>query len=161
MKVYRYLSQEELKKILNNDIESLGTYGKKYEIYNSHHYKSEEKYLHFFKKKSAMEHIRNIYRKLDDDFYFCTFDIPIVKLALHFGRGCYYGYGYDYDCEYELEFALPVSQFKSEWLKSFEKDERNRSSSQIIKEDNESIETLIDKVKCNQLKEDESIELEK
>lgn len=135
MIVYRYLSDRELHNIQSGNLKDIGAYYRNEKVgYNSHNYREDEKYIHFFKDKNSMEHIKSLYSDYSGDFYFCTFDIPVVKLLLHSGMGCYDGHGYDTECDYEREFALPVSQFKSKWLKDYKKDENRKNKSSLIDE---------------------------
>lgn len=120
MRVYRYLNKIELNHILNGDISKLGSFfvSQKYK-FNSHHYKDNEKYIHFFKDKSSMLEIRNLYRFYDEKFYFCAFEIPFTKLMFHKGTGYYASHGYDCPIESLTEFALPIKNFKPEWLSGY------------------------------------------
>ena len=124
MKVYRYLSEDELEHILAGDIENIGnkfTNHKKDEI-NTHKYVEGVKYLHFFKKKEDTERMQLLYRRHIRPFYFCEFEIPKRTLFLHAGIGYYSPTGYDLDYIAAREFALPTSKFKKEYLVKYEKD---------------------------------------
>jgi hypothetical protein len=124
------MSETELKKIISGDIESLGhtfesNKGKKYRK-NTHHYKNGEKYLHFFKHESSMKMMSYLYREVEEKFFFCSFNIPFSILALHSGKGFYPSSGYDNE---ELkEYAIPLSQFKPEYLISYELDKTRKNT---------------------------------
>lgn len=114
MKVYRYLSNDELKKILTGNVDELGQPGHKFDIEckpNTYRYASNTKYIHFFKSKNAMKFmIKHNYSS--PNYYICTFDIPVSVLKSHFGLGFYA----DWLASVKREFALPVNKFKCEWL---------------------------------------------
>ena len=127
MRVYRYLSHEELKNILGNNVENIGSYfsnGKPKA--NTHHYNPNERYIHFYKSAADMQDIRAIYRNYDNDFYFCSFEIPNSILFIRKGKGFYPAHGFQEDICTLTEYAIPVSIFKSEWISGFIHDnERN------------------------------------
>ena len=127
MRVYRYLSHEELKNILGNNVENIGSYfsnGKPKA--NTHHYNPNERYIHFYKSAADMQDIRAIYRNYDNDFYFCSFEIPNSILFIRKGKGFYPAHGFQEDVCTLTEYAIPVSIFKSEWISGFIHDnERN------------------------------------
>lgn len=127
MRVYRYLSHEELKNILRNNVENIGSYfsnGKPKA--NTHHYNPNERYIHFYKSAADMQDIRAIYRNYDNDFYFCSFEIPNSILFIRKGKGFYPAHGFQEDVCTLTEYAIPVSIFKSEWISGFIHDnERN------------------------------------
>ena len=122
MKVYRYLSEEELNLIKQGSVESLGnTFDKKsYKRQNNHRYQSGVRYIHFYKNIESMEHIRREHMKEMKKgirFYFCSFNVPNVILALHRGKGHYDGNGYDtVGAITSVEYALPVTKFDPAWL---------------------------------------------
>lgn len=130
MIVYRYLGEDELKKILSENTESLGnsfqTNKDKQLNKNTHHYKPDEKYMHFFKKETSMQMMSYLYRKANGNFYFCSFDIPIKALLFHSGKGFYISSGYDGPDSLK-EYAIPVSQFKPEYLESYTLDKTRNS----------------------------------
>lgn len=120
MRVYRYLSHEELKNILRGNVDNIGSYfsnGK--QKANTHHYNANERYIHFYKSAADMQDIRSIYRSYDNDFYFCSFEIPISLLFACKGKGFYPAHGFEEDVCTLTEYAVPVSSFKSEWLSGF------------------------------------------
>lgn len=123
MKVYRYLSQTELNNILSGKIEELGKEYEKpgRERKNTHKYKENVKYMHFFKSKSSMLMTSYLYSKMPGNYFFCTFDIPIRVLALHGGKGFYPASGYD-NITVLNEYAVPANQVKPEWLEEYNLD---------------------------------------
>ena len=120
MEVYRYLHQSELNNILNGNTDKLGREFDKpgKERKNTHKYKEGVKYIHFFKSKSSMLMTSYLYHKLDGNFFFCTFDIPLRVLAFNGGKGFYPARGFDNITELK-EYAVSVEQFKPEWLKEY------------------------------------------
>ena len=124
MKVYRLLSEEELELILQRKTGALGSYFAKAKE-NTHKYKTREKYIHFFFHREDCEYVRKIQQKtsISENNFVAEFNIPLKRIIGHIGRGFYEskhgGYDYDYDVCYEL--AIPVSNFRPEWLKGFEK----------------------------------------
>ncbi len=130
MEVYRYLHQTELNNILSGQTAELG---KEYdkpgkERKNTHKYKEGIRYTHFFKSKSSMLMTSYLYKNLDGNFFFCTFDIPITVLALHGGKGFYPASGYD-NLTTLSEYAVPSDKIKAEWLKEYTLDTNRESLS--------------------------------
>lgn len=121
MRVYRYLSEQELNKILNHDVESLGhEFNKNRKNYlNNHHYKKGVKYLHFFKEFDDMQEIKNLYKNIEGKFYYCSFDIPRLVLFFAAGQGFYAPKGYDYDFSVMTEYAIRTDKFNPQWLHSY------------------------------------------
>lgn len=120
MEVYRYLRQSELNNILNGNLEALGQeYEKPGKLRkNTHKYQEGTKYIHFFKSKSSMLMMSYLYHKLDENFFFCTFDIPLRVLAFHGGKGFYPASGFDNTTELK-EYAVSAKLIKPEWLKEY------------------------------------------
>lgn len=121
------MCEEELNKILNHDLENIGNlFDERYS--NTFKYRKNEKYIHFFKSKKNCEHVKDFEGYLDGEKYFiCTFNIPVPLLVKNAGIGYYYPIGFrnasgydNYTVQRELEFAIPVSQFETDWLKSYE-----------------------------------------
>lgn len=140
MKVYRYLSQCELDKILSNNISSIGTEYSANEEYgriNNHNYKSGIKYLHFFKHKDDCKRVSFISDGKDVDFYIAEFNIPITILIQHIGFGKYSSRNYNGNIKEVIEFAIPTSNFKSKYLRSYTRDEIHHRSLEERKNLNE------------------------
>lgn len=126
MKVYRYLSEDELNNIINGNVGCIGAYFKRDTPVNTHQYMEDEKYLHFFKYKQSMDEIRSLYRSYKKPFYFCEFEVPKLVLFFAAGKGYYLNHGYK-DFENAVkEYAVRVVNFKPSWLKSFVLD-KNRN----------------------------------
>lgn len=114
MKVYRFLCDDELKKILTGRVDELGQLGHKFDFEckpNTYRYAPDIKYIHFFKSQTAMKFM-NKHHYGSRKYYICTFDIPLSILKSHFGLGFYA----DWLASVKREFALPVNKFKCDWL---------------------------------------------
>ena len=126
MKVYRYLSKNELQSILSDNNAQIGTSFRKkfFHRVNTHKYRKEEKYLHFFEKKDDIFLIQIEHQNIPADFYICEFDIPEKHLIKGFG---FYesASGYEYYKVKIKEFILPTKLFKSSWLQNFEIDKNH------------------------------------
>lgn len=133
MKVYRYLCEAELNKILNGDMERVGTIYGNQNASNTHNYKPNTPYMHFFAKLTDLEKIRDLKAFEPQNFYIALFDIPVTKLLLHTGKGFYPTSGYDVDYDSVREFAVPSSDVKAEHLKFYMKDENRGLSPQDVK----------------------------
>lgn len=147
MKVYRYLSQNELDSIISNNTSSIGgeyTQNEEYRRINNHRYKSGIKYLHFFKHKNDCQRVGFISDGKDVDFYIAEFNIPTIILIRYIGYGKYDNRGYG-DIEKVLEFAIPASKFKSKYLRSYVRDEVHHRS---LEENKHSWDMLI---KCKDI----------
>lgn len=123
MKVYRFLLEDELNKIINNETSRLGSVynaKKPKNLYNTFRYKQGVKYLHFFKNKKDCVLAKRIHINNPQKAYICTFDIPAFFLLIHSGTGYYPPHGYDLDHESVREFAIESSTFNTKWLVSSE-----------------------------------------
>lgn len=127
MKIYRYLSVDELNNIINGNVDCIGAYFKRATPVNTHHYMEDEKYLHFFKYKQSMDEIRSLYRLYKKPFYFCEFEVPKLVLFFAAGKGYYQSHGYKDFENAVTEYAVRVANFKPKWLKSYVLD-KNRNS---------------------------------
>ena len=134
MLVYRYLCDRELRAILCDFKDHIGSYfnhGDK--LANTHKYQINTRYLHFFKNKSAIKYIKPYHSKDNRDFYICTFDIPKEILAKGVGKGTYETCGgYDQVLTKEKEFIVKVDDFDCNWLVSSEKDIKEQNKTQEI-----------------------------
>lgn len=128
MRVYRYLSKEELRNILENHTENIGSFfSRNKNNPNTHRYHENEKYIHFYKNSESMQDIRSVYRAFDNDFYFCAFEIPITVLLVCRGKGFYPAHGFAENHTTITEYAVPVSSFKTNWFSGYLPDtERSR-----------------------------------
>ena len=121
MKVYRYLSDEELKHILKNENNQIGaSYSSKLAC-NNHKYRSGVKYLHFFKHKDSIKYLKS-QMKFIRPYYICEFKIPLKVLSKGVGKGYYDVGGMDYITISQREFIVPANEMKKEWLVSYKQD---------------------------------------
>lgn len=119
MRVYRYLSKTELDAILEGRIEDIGQFYTRHnhQEINTHHYKDNVRYLHFFKNKDNIKYIKRVDFLPFDDYYIGEFNIPALQLIQSVGFGYYAESGYKYgDVSKVMEFALPVDKMKREYL---------------------------------------------
>ena len=137
MKVYRYLTEEELNKILLKDSSGLGScyvstrFIKR--LANNFRYQKGEKYLHFFKNKADMKRIRRIRREHDKYFnrdlvyYYCTFDIHPTVLFFAAGKGWYNNYDENGRRTMKTttvrEYAIKTKHFNPDWLIEYVRDD--------------------------------------
>lgn len=135
MKVYRYLSETELNNILSGKTEELGNFfthkriiQKKYgSKVNNHSYNPKEKYLHFFKNLSDIEHIRQERRFYEENYYFAEFEVPALVLFFAAGRGYYNTlHGYDTYIESIKEYAVMAKYFNPNWLVGYALDQNKQ-----------------------------------
>ena len=85
MLVYRICNNIEISKLLTN--KSLSEIGKTYKIdklKNTHNYKSNIKYIHFFKEFDSV-----FYLNTNKNHYICTYNIPDYLLDNNLGLGYY------------------------------------------------------------------------
>ncbi len=132
MRVFRYLCEEELKAILNGEMENVG----KLQINNrsnTHHYKKGVKYLHFFKNLEDLHKIRDIKRYTEKNFYVGMFDIPLTTLIMSRGKGYYPASGYDLDHETIREYAVSADKVKPEHLVYYMLDNNRELTSNQVK----------------------------
>lgn len=128
MKVYRYLSQVELDYILEGNIELIGTeYDNDiFKDINSHRYKKGVKYLHFYKNKKDIRHIQRMNKATTRlDYYICEFDIPLLVIMQGWGYGKYNSYRRSVPFEQVVEFKMPATKLKPDYLKSYTLDENH------------------------------------
>lgn len=125
MKLYRYLSEEELEKIQAGEIEKIGFFyndRKKFKRVNNHRYKQNIKYLHFYFDKKEISRIKFARFKGGDVCYVCEFNIPFYVILPYIGIGIYESSGYDVPFERVFEVALPARKMKQKYLINSEKD---------------------------------------
>lgn len=110
------MCEEELNKMLEGNISELGNtfFGRP----NTHCYEPDAKYIHFFKNKKAIEFISHKYAKVrEQNYYVCTFNIPLSTLLAYTGFGCYIKETDSRTIYKEhLEFAIPATEFKRKWI---------------------------------------------
>lgn len=117
MEVFRLCQQDEIKKILiQKSFVGVGqTYQNNYEL-NSHDYRANVKYLHFFKNKIDL-----LYLNTAAGRFICTYDIPEELLKQSAGQGKYKDYIAFKTLCYVDEYAIPVNNLKFEHLQSVNK----------------------------------------
>lgn len=123
MKVYRYVSQDELNLMLKEDNQNLGNFFRRkfFNRPNDHKYKKGEKYLHFFENLDDLFLIQVEYKNVPQNFYICEFDIPSNLLLK--GHGYYLNpHGYDDHPIKVKEYILPSKKFSCLWLKQYNLD---------------------------------------
>lgn len=135
MIVYRYLSNEELKCFMGGRIDKLGTIYNSNNPNNTHKYKKNIRYLHFFKHLRDFPLIQK-FAKSQEGKFICKFDIPLRTLITRKGTGAYQSLkgGYDYDSEYVKEFAVEVNKMRPEYLVDFIFDEHSDLTVEEVEE---------------------------
>ena len=112
MQVFRLCRQDEIKKILTQ--KSFADVGQIYQNnheLNSHNYRANVKYLHFFKNKIDL-----LYLNTTAGRFICTYDIPEKLLNESAGQGKYKDYiAFKTLCQVD-EYAIPVNNLKYEHL---------------------------------------------
>ena len=131
MTVYRLCNELEFQKILNtmsfDDIGSLCCNNSKR---NNHRYKSNQKYLHFFKDYDSL-----FYLYLKSGTYICTYDIPDEILEKYVGVGKYLDRMYMKKIESVTEYSIPNAEISFDYLKSIEKISRDIEYEEYIDDD--------------------------
>ena len=108
MFVYRICSKQKIERILNyKEFTMIGNYGAIYlnDKKNTHKYKLDKLYLHFFKNKDSI-----FYLDTSEDRFICTYDIPedILETGMGIGKYLYY-FNFSHllnVCEYAIESSL-------------------------------------------------------
>lgn len=120
MVVYRYLSKRELDAFIEGDMDSVGAeyYESKKSIGNTHDYKEGVKYLHFFQSLKDLKHIAKV-RDNSKEHFVAQFDIPLLTLLSHTGKGYYPASGFDVDYEVVREYAIPVDNIRPSFLDGY------------------------------------------
>jgi len=129
MKVYRYLSENELNTMLENQVDKLGRSFCRSRS-NTHKYKKGERYIHFFKNFKSLSNMRRLRSSYNEVYYYCEFDIPMLILMAGRGLGYYnssYRWGVKEKC---IEYIVPSKYFKKSWLVSYIKE--NKTEDNII-----------------------------
>ena len=124
MKLYRFLCEKELKLILEGDVSQLGGRFDGLGFSNTHRYKKNERYLHFYFNKADCDYIRKVHENEAGSTinYVVEFNVPLKKIIGHIGRGFYHSnqdWFNSIDTIYEL--ALPTTIFDPTWLVGYEK----------------------------------------
>lgn len=121
MKIYRYVSQEELN-LMNSAPEEMGREYCNTRESNTFYYEKGQKYLHFFKNKKDIDLLRTLYKGENRKFYICTFNAPRLYLAFHAGKG-YYQDAHGYETIVAKEYAIQSRYFNPDWLCNVEEDD--------------------------------------
>jgi len=128
MKLYRYLSEDELKKLLANDLDNIGSFyddKEQYERVNTHNYKKGVKYLHFYFDKKEISRIEYLNFKRNSVYYYCEFNIPFYVIFRYIGIGRYDGRGYQNPLDSVYEVAMPANKMKRKYLINYEKNKNS------------------------------------
>ncbi len=127
IKVFRYATKEEVDLILQGRILDVGGYCEKTNC-NTHRYKCDTKYLHFFKKISSIEEIKCLKRGKKRTYYICEYDIPMLVLMFGRGVGYYNSKGLYKNLTSHVEYIVPVEYMRTEWLKMYKIDNFEKSN---------------------------------
>lgn len=116
MKVYRIANRIEIDNFLENkSFKGIGSTFNETCKNNSHHYKRNTFYMHFFDSKADTFYFNSPLKR-----FLCTYDIPDEVTQGHLGIGKYIS-KYDSSKEvYVLEYAIPSKFIKLEYLESIE-----------------------------------------
>lgn len=113
--VYRFISHNERMLMEKHNISQMGRVWEKEFGGNSHKYKKDTKYLHFF---DDINDAMILYNELGyNRDYFCTYSIPIKLLKKYKGKGYYSNRGYDI-FDTVKEYAIPSVEYNQKWLLS-------------------------------------------
>ena len=114
MEVFRLCRQDEIKKILTQkSFANVGQTCRNNPELNSHNYRANVKYLHFFKDKTDL-----LYLNTTAGRFICTYDIPEKLLKQTAGQGKYKDYiAFKTLCNVD-EYAIPVNHLKFEHLQT-------------------------------------------
>ena len=124
MKVYRYLSEDELRAILSGNTQNIGSYynNKDFKEVNTHKYKDGVRYLHFFKDTRFIHQISYLHQNDKRKYFICQFDIPLKYLIFNIGIGRYETRGYENYCQSVIEFKMDAKNFNPKWLVTYKLD---------------------------------------
>ena len=137
MEVFRYLTLEEILDYVNGRFDKIGRSFSRGEAHNTHRYKPDQKYVHFFKNIRDLETMQR-FKGHDQEMLIAKFDIPFSTLVKHMGVGYYESRGYDTDRDTVREFAIPTSKLKEHYFVSCAKDKNGFMTPE------EAIEKLLD-----------------
>ncbi len=117
MLVYRICDKEEVKKIINGiSFDDIGNCFTVNSDLNTHQYKSDIRYLHFFKNYDSV-----FYLNVTNGYYICTYNIPEEILDLYSGIGLYRDRLFFKSLEEVPEYAVPSNEIKSNYLERIDK----------------------------------------
>ena len=134
MKLYRVVHKTELENMLAENIDELGSMADKaYSYYNTFNYEPGKKYLHFFFKKKACQHILELNKRCFIigpngnalDYYIVSFKVPLAVLQHHTASGFYAALGeenrgYDYGIKKRMEAIIDATLFNKNWIDKIE-----------------------------------------
>ena len=137
MKVYRFLSENELKKYFTGQTHKVGHCYERKNINspNTFDYKENTRYVHFFRKLKDIklikqEHLNQGRIPQNQRYFIACFDIPLKLLIASIGSGVYQdssASGYE-ECPKHraIEFAIESSKLKAEYLLYFKQEKLDR-----------------------------------
>jgi len=146
MQVFRLCKEDEIKKILNQkSFTEVGQICKKNHELNSHNYRNNVKYLHFFKNKIDL-----LYLNTASGRFICTYDIPEEFLRQYAGQGKYKDYiAFKTLCNVD-EYAIPVKHLKFEYLQTVKKIIRDFDYEDIYEHPSEFFQTIYSREKTQE-----------
>lgn len=136
MKVYRFLSEEELNLHQSGQSAEAGRCYPKNSNFrlNSFRYKPNTRYVHFFKNLKDIKFVKQDFCEVLDEnakklkFYIACFDIPSKVLAAGAARGRYIeasGNGM-FEETYATEYVVESAMMKREYLKYFKEEQLDK-----------------------------------
>jgi hypothetical protein len=116
MKVFRLCSENEVISILQNrSFNGVGNYCSNTNN-NNHTYQPNKKYLHFFKSKLSLLHLKTLQGR-----YICEYNIPQSVCDAFIGIGKYWDYVNFSELIEVKEFAIPTDCMQFNYLTSISK----------------------------------------
>lgn len=117
MNVYRLCNESEINEILNTkSFINTGKICNNNVKLNNHKYKSNQRYLHFFRNKDSL-----FYLNLKQGTYICIYDIPIELLEKYNGIGYYLDILFMEKLEGITEYAIPSDEIVFNYLQKVDK----------------------------------------
>lgn len=137
MKVYRYLSERELKMYFTGKTDKVGHCYERENMNspNTFDYKENTRYVHFFRKLKDVklikqEHLNQGRIPQNQRYFIACFDIPLKLLMTSIGVGFYQdrtASGYEEQPKSKaIEFAIESSKLKEEYLLYFKQEKLDR-----------------------------------
>jgi len=123
MKLYRYLSLDELTAIINRNLSQVGSVNliSKYSDRNNNHkYLDDVRYLHFYFAEKEIQRITTAsFLDKKTKYYVCEFEIPFYHIFNNIGLGYYASKKENKYADYVFEVALPIYKMRTRYLKRF------------------------------------------
>ena len=120
MKVFRLCSENEVVNILQNcSFNGVGNYCSNTNN-NNHTYQPNKKYLHFFKSKLSLLHLKTLQGR-----YICEYNIPQSVCDAFIGIGKYWDYVNFSELIEVKEFAIPTDCLQFNYVISISKIVKN------------------------------------